>query len=302
MRYLRVRRGDESREPDDGIGIYEAENVIVDHCSVSWTCDEAVNTWHHVRNATVQWCIVSEPLHNSIQHGHGFAMSLGGDNTSYHHNLIANAPGRNPSLAGNRSYLTTNLDFRNNVIFKTDPPHARLARLGSSLRVNSRGMESIMARASSPSSSFKDSSLSPGSSGSTASPAPVRPVAVSPIIVPPVAGAVAVPDAVSARDPQGHFTRVFKLAAVRYAVSCGKSQRAAAAVDLGISDKTLSAWINDAKPNPAGVVDADRFDELAQLRTQNRELLARTARLTAERDFLKKVAGYFATPTHKGSK
>jgi pectate lyase len=117
VRYLRVRRGDESREPDDGIGIYEAENVIVDHCSVSWTCDEAVNTWHHVRNATVQWCIVSEPLHNSIQHGHGFAMSIGGDNTSYHHNLIANAPGRNPSLAGNKSYLTTNLDFRNNVIF-----------------------------------------------------------------------------------------------------------------------------------------------------------------------------------------
>jgi hypothetical protein len=117
VRYLRVRRGDESGEPDDGIGIYDAENVIVDHCSVSWTCDEAVNTWHHVRNATVQWCIVSEPLHDSIQHGHGFAMSIGGDNTSYHHNLIANSPGRNPSIGGNRAYVTTNLDFRNNAIF-----------------------------------------------------------------------------------------------------------------------------------------------------------------------------------------
>ena len=158
-----------------------------------------------------------------------------------------------------------------------------------------------MARSSSPSSSFKDSSLSPGSSGSTASPALVRPVAVSPIIVPPVAGASGVPDSSSARDPQGHFTQGFKVAAVRYAVSCGKSQRAAA-VDLGISDKTLSAWINDAKPDAAGIVDATRFDELAQLRSQNRELLARTARLTAERDFLKKVAGYFATPANGGSK
>ena len=158
-----------------------------------------------------------------------------------------------------------------------------------------------MARVSSPSSSFKDSSLSPGSSGSTASPGPVRPVAVAPVILSPVAGAVAIPHASSARDPQGHFTQGFKLAAVRYAVSCGKSQRAAA-MDLGISDKTLSAWINDAKPSAAGVVDADRFDELAQLRTQNRELLARTTRLTAERDFLKKVAGYFATPTNGGSR
>ena len=158
-----------------------------------------------------------------------------------------------------------------------------------------------MARASSPSSSFKDSSLSPRSSGSRGSPVPTRPVAVSPVTVPTVPGARGVPDAASARDSQGHFTQVFKVAAVRYAVSCGKSQRAAA-VDLGISDKTLSAWINDAKPDAAGVVDATRFDELAQLRTQNRELLARTARLTAERDFLKKVAGYFATPAHGGSK
>jgi transposase len=134
-----------------------------------------------------------------------------------------------------------------------------------------------MAELSSPSSSFKDSSVSS---------------------VPP---AVAVPDARSARDPQGHFLLPFRLAAVRYAAVCGKSQRAAA-LDMGLSDKTLGEWIRDARPNAAGVVDAPRFDELAQLRTQNRELLARNLRLTAERDFLKKAAAYFATPTSGGSK
>ena len=55
-------------------------------------------------------------------------------------------------------------------------------------------------------------------------------------------------------------------------------------------------------PDAAGIVDAARFDELAQLRTQNRELHTRNTRLTAERDFLKKVAGYFATPTNGGSR
>jgi hypothetical protein len=38
-------------------------------------------------------------------------------NTSYHHNLLANNAGRNPSIAGEMKNPTINLDFRNNVIF-----------------------------------------------------------------------------------------------------------------------------------------------------------------------------------------
>jgi len=118
VRYLRVRRGDESREPDDGIGVYDAANVVVDHCTISWTCDEALNTWHHTTNVTVQWCLVSEALHDSvIRKGHGFAASIGGIRNSIHHNLLANNPGRNPSIAGNKEYPTIDLDFRNNVVF-----------------------------------------------------------------------------------------------------------------------------------------------------------------------------------------
>jgi transposase-like protein len=138
-----------------------------------------------------------------------------------------------------------------------------------------------MAQSSSLSSSLKDSS--PSSDLSSGSPGGVP------------------PDAAAARDPKGHFTQAFKLAAVRYAAASGKSQRAAA-LDMGISDKTLSMWIGDARPDAAGIVDVQRFDELAQLRAQNRELLARTQRLTAERDFLKKCASYFATPASGGLK
>ena len=90
---------------------------------------------------------------------------------------------------------------------------------------------------------------------------------------------------------------------MRYAAACGKSQRAAAR-DVGVGDKTLSDWARDARPDPVtGAVDAARFDELARLRAENRELLARAARLTAERDFLKKCASCFATgPATGGSK
>jgi len=128
---------------------------------------------------------------------------------------------------------------------------------------------------------------------------------------PPLASPPATaPDAASARGPKGHFNQAFKLAAVRYAAGCGKSQRAAAA-DMGVSDKTLSGWIGDAQPDPrpprdlqgaAGVIDVQRFDELAQLRAQVRQQDEQLRRVTAERDFLKKCASYFASPSHGGSK
>ena len=118
VRFLRVRLGDEAGKLMDGIDISNAENVIVDHCSVSWTLDEAVNTYHGSKNISIQWCLISESLHDSpLRNGHGFAASLGGMNSSYHHNLFANNAGRNPSIAGETSNPTIDLDFRNNVIF-----------------------------------------------------------------------------------------------------------------------------------------------------------------------------------------
>ncbi len=138
-----------------------------------------------------------------------------------------------------------------------------------------------MTESSVPSSSLKESSVSS--------------------VPPAVPRALDRPNAAAERDLQGHFTQAFRLAAVRYALGCGQSQLAAAR-DMGLSGKTLSMWINDARPDKAGVVDGPRFDELAQLRAQNRELLARNQHLTAERDFLKKCATYFATPARGGSK
>jgi pectate lyase len=114
VRYLRVRRGNESNQADDGIGVEECSNVIIDHCSITWTADEAVNTWHGAKNTTIQWCLIAEALHHR---NHGFAATLGGNNTSYHHNLIANCPGRNSSIGGNHQYQTRNMDYRNNVTF-----------------------------------------------------------------------------------------------------------------------------------------------------------------------------------------
>ena len=83
VRYLRIRVGDEAGKPLDGLEVRDAENVIIDHCSVSWSSDEAINTWHGTKNLTVQWCLISEPLHRSVNRSpHGYGASLGGQRTS----------------------------------------------------------------------------------------------------------------------------------------------------------------------------------------------------------------------------
>ena len=95
VRYLRIRVGDEAGRALDGLEVRDSENVIIDHCSVSWSSDEAINTWHGTKNLTVQWCLISEPLHRSVNYGpHGYGASLGGERTSYHHNLFAHCAGQ----------------------------------------------------------------------------------------------------------------------------------------------------------------------------------------------------------------
>jgi hypothetical protein len=121
IRGIRIRPGIESGligSEIDVINIDNSENVIVDHCVFSWSVDEGMNNWHGSRLTTVQWCVMSEPLNNSIHEkgAHGYSGSIGGYKASFHHNLLANGAARNPSIAGNNQAPTVLLDFRNCVI------------------------------------------------------------------------------------------------------------------------------------------------------------------------------------------
>jgi hypothetical protein len=118
LRFLRVRPGDESGRRLDGIEVRKAENIMIDHCSVSWTIDEAVNTWHWTKHLTVQWCLIAEALERPFDGDpHGFGASWGGENCSYHHNLFAHCAGRNPSIAGQDRERTINMDHRCSVLY-----------------------------------------------------------------------------------------------------------------------------------------------------------------------------------------
>lgn len=127
IRFIRFRLGKEiPKNESDAFGGRNSRDVIVDHCSMSWSIDEVVSFYTN-KNFTLQWCIVSESLNNAghSKGAHGYGGIWGGENASFHHNLIAHNLSRNPRFNGWKreglKYSTSideeRVDFRNNVIY-----------------------------------------------------------------------------------------------------------------------------------------------------------------------------------------
>jgi pectate lyase len=124
VRGLRFFIGDaaEGVEGDNRDGLEVASsteppyNVVLDHCSVSWAVDENLSTWYECHDITVQWCITSEALYDSIHskgpHSMGFLIGDSAYRVSVHHNLFAHNNQRNPLLKAD-----VIADVVNNVVY-----------------------------------------------------------------------------------------------------------------------------------------------------------------------------------------
>jgi hypothetical protein len=127
VRYIRVRLGNVNVSRTEGDGGHEGDgfggngqaNIIIDHCSISWSIDECL-TFYGNRNTTVQWCMATNSL-NEAGHSkgaHGYGGMVGGGRTSYHHNLFAHHQSRTPRFCS-RDVCPTSInnptDYRNNV-------------------------------------------------------------------------------------------------------------------------------------------------------------------------------------------
>jgi pectate lyase len=119
VRFLRIRPGDELGEEHDALTIQNAKQVMIDHCSLSWSVDSLCDVVRDTGNVTVQWCILAEPLNKSAHHkgahGYGTGWGSGPDaGNSFHHNLLAHCNSRSPRIGSEPSAL---VDVRNNVIY-----------------------------------------------------------------------------------------------------------------------------------------------------------------------------------------
>jgi pectate lyase len=117
VRYIRSRLGDQAGQVSDAITITNGHNIIVDHCSASWSVDETLSCQSaDVDLLTVQWCMVTESLRDSVHNKgpHGYGGIIGSERQTFHHNLFAHHSSRNPKVTGRRH---CEVDFRNNVIF-----------------------------------------------------------------------------------------------------------------------------------------------------------------------------------------
>jgi pectate lyase len=122
VRHLRSRPGDLGDGEADCITLAAgARDVILDHCSATWSIDEALSLAGDVSDVTVQWCLIAEALNHSKHpkgaHGYGSLVRADGA-VSLHHNLWAHNDSRSPRLGDNYGappYPT--FDVRNNVMY-----------------------------------------------------------------------------------------------------------------------------------------------------------------------------------------
>ena len=105
MRFIRIRRGEE-KDVNDGADATWArnfKNMILDHCSFSWSIDE-IASFYDNRNFTMQWCTLGEALanpgHSKGEHSYGGIW--GGKEASFHHNFLCHMQNRVPRFCGAR--------------------------------------------------------------------------------------------------------------------------------------------------------------------------------------------------------
>ncbi len=132
VRFIRFRMGDKNQKGgmvdgnggDDAFGGTRRKNIIIDHCSISWSTDEVFSIYAG-DSTTLQWNIISEPLNYSYHfetgdkdyEHHGYGAIWGGRHLSAHHNLFAHCNSRTPRFDGIRNAPEENVDYRNNVIY-----------------------------------------------------------------------------------------------------------------------------------------------------------------------------------------
>ena len=131
IQHIRVRTGDDTNGPNPdnrdslkitGTSTKPVRNVVIDHCSFSWSIDELASTWGPHDNITFTNNIFAEPLNESLHPQydgtgtmpHGYGVLFGpADNSSitFVGNLMAHIVERNPLSRAAELVMVNNLVY-----------------------------------------------------------------------------------------------------------------------------------------------------------------------------------------------
>src|SRR4030095_11457387 len=110
VQHIRVRPGDDPNGPPpvnrdalkiEGSTDKPVNNIVIDHCSFSWSIDEVASVWGPHDNITFSNNIFASPLHDSLHpkpdgtgrmaHGYGvlFGSTTSGGRITFVNNLLA---------------------------------------------------------------------------------------------------------------------------------------------------------------------------------------------------------------------
>lgn len=108
----------------DCVSLDDSQEIIFDHCSLSWSCDEIFGIVR-CRDVTIQWCLIAEPLANPHIHPYGdrhaYGLNCSANTLSFHHCLVAHYHMRGPQFEANDVRRGLGYDVQmeavNNVLF-----------------------------------------------------------------------------------------------------------------------------------------------------------------------------------------
>jgi hypothetical protein len=123
IQHLRVRVGDDPSGPKfenrDALKIDNPDqpfkNVVIDHCSFSWSIDELGSTWKGWTDVSLLNNIFAEPLHDSKHpkgpHGYGIVLGPEDGSAAMIGNLMAHTVARTPLTTAARAVVVNNVVY-----------------------------------------------------------------------------------------------------------------------------------------------------------------------------------------------